>query len=77
MRRTTFKIDDDILRYLKKKAAEEGRSLQSVTNEVLRKVLVVPAFSPYRLKMKGWDAEVQPGVDLLDRGRLFDLMDGE
>jgi len=32
--------------------------------------------SPFRLKLAGWKAEEQPGVDIADRDRLFDLMDG-
>ena len=27
-------------------------------------------------QLQGWEAKEQPGVDLLDRDKLFDLMDG-
>ncbi len=36
MKRTTLTINDQLLRELKKKASEEGRTLQAVTNELLR-----------------------------------------
>lgn len=76
MARTTLTIDDQILRELKRKAAEEGRTLQSVTNDLLRRSLRSSPHKPYRLELRGWKASVLPGVDLLDRDALFDLMDG-
>ena len=30
----------------------------------------------YRLEISGWDATLEPGVDLLDRDRLLDFMEG-
>lgn len=76
MPRTTLMIADDLLRQLKQKAVEEGRTLQEVTNDLLRHALRLPKRSPYKLRWQGWDADIQPGVDLLDRDKLFDLMDG-
>ena len=77
MKRTTLAIDEDLLRDLKERAAREGRTLQSVANDLLRQAVsrihTEPAF---RLELEGWTAETQPGVDLLDRDKLFDLMDG-
>lgn len=100
MARITLSIDDQILRELKSKAAEEGRTLQSVTNDLLRQSLRSSSVAdcrrqqpasesdrqskignrqstmnqPYRLELRGWKASVLPGVDLLDRDALFDLM---
>jgi hypothetical protein len=76
MHRTTLTIDDQVFRELKKKAAEEGRTLQAVTNDLLRRSLAPKPAKPFRLRLRGWKATVQPGVDLLDRDALFDLMDG-
>jgi len=76
MRRTTLTIDDQLLRELKKKASEEGRTLQAVTNDLLRASLVTKPLKPYRLQLRGWKAAEQPGVDLFDRDALFNLMDG-
>ena len=75
MARTTLAIDDDLLRRLKEKAAREGRTLQNVANELLRQGLVRPDRGrTYKLELEGWEAEEQPGVDILDRDKLFDLM---
>jgi len=77
MARTTLMIDGPLLRQLKRKAAEEGRTLQAVANEALRRGLAQkPVRSGYRLKLQGWKGVEQPGVDILDRDKLFDLMDG-
>jgi hypothetical protein len=76
MSRTTLTIDDQLLRELKKKASEEGRTLQAVANDLLRRSLSNPPTKPYKLQLQGWKAAEQPGVDLLNRDTLFDLMDG-
>jgi len=76
MRRTTLTIDDQLLRALKKKAAEEGRTLQAVTNDLLRRAMASNTRESYELRLQGWKATELPGVDLLDRDTLFDLMDG-
>lgn len=76
MLRTTLDIDDALLRDLKKKAASQGRTLQAVVNEHLKRAAAAPTGPPYRLELEGWRAEPRPGVDLFDRDTLFDLMDG-
>jgi plasmid stability protein len=76
MARTTLNIDDRILRQLKARAATEGRTLQAVVNEYLKRAVAAPTAPHYRLKLTGWQAEPRPGVDLFDRDQLFDLMDG-
>ena len=76
MTRTTLAIDDDLLRRLKEKAVKEGRTLQAVTNELLRQALTSgPETKGYRLTLRGWKAAEQPGVDVLDRDKLFEVMD--
>ena len=75
MARTTLVLDDNLLRQLKKKAAEEGRTFQAVANELLRRALTEPSRRSYRLKWQGWKATEQPGVNILDRDSLFELMD--
>jgi plasmid stability protein len=77
MPRTTLALDDDLLRRVKQLAAAEGRSMQSVVNDLLRGALATrPQRSLYRLELQGWHGREQPGVDLFDRDRLFDRMDG-
>ena len=61
---------------LKKKAAAEGRTLQAVVNEHLKRAAAAPGTRKYRLELAGWQAELRPGVDLFDRDSLLDLMDG-
>ena len=73
--RTTLDIEDALLRKLKEKAAREGHTLQRVANDLLRQGLArMPADGTYRLQLQGWDADPQPGVDVLDRDKLWDLM---
>ena len=69
-------IDDGLFRQIKKKAAEEGRTLQATANDLLRRALAQSPGQSYRLNLRGWRANEQPGVDVLDRDKLFDLMDG-
>lgn len=76
MSRTTLMIEDALLREIKKKAAAEGRTLQDVANDLLRQALHERSRKRFSLRLHGWDAKEQPGVDLLDRDKLFDLMDG-
>lgn len=76
MKRTTLTIEDQLLRQLKKKSAEEGRTLQAVTNDLLHRALAPNRFDNYKFHLQGWKATELPGVDLLDRDALFDLMDG-
>ena len=76
MSRTTLTIDAVLLRQLKKRAAEEGRTLQAVVNTLLRQALMTGPRERFTLALQGWKADEQPGVDILDRDKLFDLMDG-
>lgn len=76
MARTTLDIDDALLRELKKKAAAQGRTLQAVVNEHLKRAAATASGPPYDLRLEGWRAELRPGVDLFDRDTLFDLLDG-
>ncbi|MBV8205440.1 MAG: DUF2191 domain-containing protein [Acidobacteria bacterium] len=75
MARTTLVLDDNILRQLKKKAADEKRSVQAVVNELLRGALAANRRQGYRLKLQGWDAVLQPGIDIADRNTLLDVLD--
>lgn len=77
MRRTTLALDEDLLRRLKQRALSEGRTMQAVASDLLRQGLArAGARLPYRLELTGWSAELEPGLDLFDRDRLLDVMDG-
>ncbi len=77
MSRTTLSIDDDLLEQLKAVAAKKKLTVGAVVNDMLRHAIAEVATKPhFELTLKGWKAEAQPGVDILDRDKLFDLMDG-
>ena len=77
MVRTTLTIDDEVLKRIREKAARDGRTLQETVNDLLRQALTPPRSRPRAsLDLRGWEAATRPGVDLLDRDKLFDLMDG-
>ena len=77
MKRTTLALDNDLLRQLKADAARRGTTLGQLANELLRSAIAKrPQQQKYELQLAGWEAELQPGVDLLDRDKLFDLMSG-
>ena len=73
--RTTLDIEDALLRQLKEMAARDGQTLQRVANDLLRRGLArTNQQDSYRLELEGWEAEQQPGVDILDRDKLLDLL---
>ena len=76
--RTTLDLDDDIMRSLKKRAAESGRTLTSLLEEALRSMLDREGRPPrdYRLDWVIVEGGARPGIDLSDRDALMDLMDG-
>jgi plasmid stability protein len=77
MKRTTLTLEDSVLRTLKARAARQGKTLGAVVNELLRQALATGARrNDYKLDLRGWDAEMQSGVDILDRDKLFDLTNG-
>jgi hypothetical protein len=51
--------------------------MQDLANDLLRDGLArLREPSRYKLNLQGWEADTQPGVNLLDRDNLFDLMEG-
>ncbi len=75
MSRTTLAINDALLREIKRRAAEQGLSMQALINRLLKQSLMQGGASDYKLELKTWDAELQPGIDLLDRDSLLDAME--
>lgn len=75
MPRTRIELDADLLRLLEEKALHEGRSLQSVVNDILRAGLAIPRTTGYRLGLRTGRGKLQPGVDLCDRNALFGIME--
>lgn len=75
--RTTVRLDTQLLRQAKKRAAESGRTLTALIEEGLRLVLTprVPVTAPpLNLPVSGAGG-LRPGVDLDDTAALYDLMD--
>ena len=75
--RTTIDIADEVLRQAKRRAADEGTPLRTVIEAALRAYLFRrPNRSSYKLAWRTERGRLLPGVDLDDRDKLFDLMDG-
>ena len=76
--RTTFNIDDQLMRLLKRSAAETGTTMTTIIENSLRQALVQkPAKrSVYKLKWKTVRGRLLPGVDITDRDSLLDRMEG-
>ncbi len=74
--RTTLIIDDAVFRKLKTLAAEQGRTLSQVTQEVLQRGLDEsrPTLRRKAVKLPTF-AMGTPRVDVADRDRLLDLLD--
>jgi hypothetical protein len=74
--RTTLVIDDGLFRQLKRRAAEERRTLSDVTQDALRRGLAEP--TARRRQKRGRlpaFAMGTPRVDLADRDQLYDVLD--
>lgn len=78
MKRTTVRLDDDLMRRVREYAAEEGVTLTETIARALRQLLARRDRSPERDRVplpsfRG--CGVQPGVDLDDTAALLDLME--
>jgi hypothetical protein len=76
MPRTTLTLHDDLLRDLKRRAAEEGCTLGALVERLLRSALAPTRRPKFKLRWKTERGRIQPGVNLDDRDALWDLMDG-
>ena len=75
--RTTVRLDPQLLRQAKKRAAESGRTLTALLEEGLRLVLAPrrPAPAPPVALPTAGTGGLRAGVDLDDSAALYDLMD--
>jgi predicted transcriptional regulator len=74
--RTTLNLDDDLMRSLKRRAAETGRTMTEMIEEAIREMLSRPS-SPEAEEFR-WvtvKGRVLPGIDIADRDSLFDAME--
>ena len=76
MHRTTINLDEAVYRRVKELARRKGKSLARTIEDLLRAAMGTGARtrpSPPPLHRKNGP---RPGVDIADRERLYDLMDG-
>jgi hypothetical protein len=74
--RTTLDINDELMRQVKRRAADDGTSLRAVIEGALRAHFGRPKRGRgYRLRWRTEKGRARPGVRVEDRGALFDLMD--
>lgn len=76
--RTTVRLDDQLLRDAKTRAAQTGRTLTAVIEDALRAALARrPADGDRSVSLPTFKGTgLQAGVDLSDGAALLDLMDG-
>ena len=75
--KTTLDLDDELIKAVKKEAAESGRTMTEIIEQSLRETLVHPRAStkPYRMRLPTAKGRLLPGVDINDRKAMYDLMD--
>lgn len=76
--RTTVRLADDLLRRVRKKAAEQGRTLTSMVEEGLKTLLAEPKparRTRVRLPISRASGGTLPGVDLNRSSDLLDRME--
>ncbi len=77
--RTTLNLEDQLMKDVKAKAAEEGRTLTAVVEDALRDYLRrgdETASTSFRLRLVTAAGEARDGVDLDDRDALYEVMEG-
>jgi Arc/MetJ family transcription regulator len=75
--RTTIELNDDVVRAVKRRAAEEKKAFRDVVEEALRAYLTPPkARRAYRLQWRTERGVLRPGVDLDSRNALWNVMEG-
>lgn len=78
--RTTVRLDDDLMKEVKRYASERDQTLTSVIEEALREKLIKRPQTenrpPFKLKTFSRDGQgLQAGVDLDDSAALLELME--
>jgi plasmid stability protein len=75
--RTTLNLDDDLMRTVKRRAAETGQTMTQIIEAALREMMTRPSTDPGGNEFE-WvtvRGSVRPGVDVSDRDSLFDVME--
>lgn len=76
--RTTIRIDDDLYRSVKERAARTGRTVASVLEDAVRAGLAEPkpATRPFVIRSAG-NGGLRPGVDLTSNAGIAEMLDEE
>jgi hypothetical protein len=76
--RTTLDLDDALLAAARLRAAEKGTTLTAFVEHALAAALSrrTQGGKPYRLAWKTHRGRTLPGVDVADRDRLYERMEG-
>jgi len=76
--RTTLNLEHQLMRDVKAKAAEEGRTLTAVIDDALRDYLRRgdETSTSFRLRLVTVPGKARDGVDLDDRDALYEVMEG-
>jgi len=78
--RTTLDLEDQLLSQARRRAAERNATLTSVVEEALRQYLTAGSKRPAsRSLARRWvvvTGKRPPSVDIADRDRLYDAMEG-
>jgi plasmid stability protein len=77
--RTTIRIDDDLYRSVKERAARSGRTVASVLEDAVRAGLATdatPARKPFSIRPRGRGG-LRPGVDLASNAAIAEVLDEE
>lgn len=77
--RTTLDLDDELMRTVKRKAAERKTTMTAIVEEALRESLgrgTRPSEKPFKLAWVTVEGRLLPGVDLADRDALYERMEG-
>jgi hypothetical protein len=76
--KTTLDLDDELVKAVKKEAAESGRTMTEIIEQSLRETVLRPAArsKPFRLRLPVVKGRRPPAVDINDRDALYDFMEG-
>ncbi len=78
--RTTLNLNDDLVRQAKQRAAAEDRTLTSVIEDALRRLLTAETSlrqEPYRVPVECGPRGMRRSIDLDDPRAIRDLLDEE
>ena len=75
--RTTLNIDDELMKRVKERAAEAGKTITEIVEDALSKEVagVAQKRSKFGLHWVAVEGPPAPGVDLSDRDSLYEKME--